>query len=105
MRNKARCVTNVRTGTTMTFSMPIDARFQGRPVFVGVYEDITERKRAAEALRETQMQLAHANRVAMMEQLKSSIAHEVTQPITAAATNAHAALHFLYHAAPDHDEV
>jgi C4-dicarboxylate-specific signal transduction histidine kinase len=68
-------------------------------------EDITERKRAAEALRKTQMQLAHANRVAMMGQLTASIAHEVNQPITAAVTNAEAALNFLDHAPPDLDEV
>jgi PAS domain S-box-containing protein len=78
---------------------------QGRPVFLGVCEDITERKRAAEALREAQLQLAHANRVAMMGQLTASIAHEVIQPIASAVNNAHAALHWLDHAAPDLDEV
>ena len=58
-------------------------------------EDITERKRAAEALREVEMELAHANRVATMGQLSASIAHEVNQPIAAAITNAHAALRWL----------
>ena len=42
------------------------------------------RKRASEALREVQMQLEHANRVATMGQLTASIAHEVNQPIAAA---------------------
>ena len=55
-------------------------RFNG---YRGVARDITERKRASEALREAQMQLAHANRVATMGQLTASIAHEVNQPIAA----------------------
>jgi len=64
--------------------------------------DLTERKRAeAEGreserrYRETQMQLAHANRVATMGQLTASIAHEVNQPIYATISNAQAALHWL----------
>ena len=55
--------------------------------------DLTEQKRAeAEAreserrYREMQMEVAHANRVATMGQLTASIAHEVNQPIAAAAT-------------------
>jgi PAS domain S-box-containing protein len=64
--------------------------------------DLTERKRAEEALREgerryreAQMELAHANRLAMMGQLTASIAHEVNQPITGVVTNAQAGLRFL----------
>jgi signal transduction histidine kinase len=57
--------------------------------------DLSERKRAADALRALQMELAHANRLATMGQLIASIAHEVNQPIGAARNNAHAALRFL----------
>jgi signal transduction histidine kinase len=46
-------------------------------------------------LRELQMELAHANRIATIGQLSSSIAHELTQPIAAARNHARAALHFL----------
>jgi PAS domain S-box-containing protein len=73
--------------------------------FVGMTFDATERKRAEEALREVQMELAHANRVATMGQLTASIAHEVNQPITAAVTNAHAALRWLNAEQPDLGEV
>jgi hypothetical protein len=73
--------------------------------------DLTERKRAeAEAreserrYRETQTQLAHANRVATMGQLTASIAHEVNQPIAAALTNAQAALRWLGAEPPNMDE-
>ncbi|MBV8472113.1 MAG: AAA family ATPase, partial [Hyphomicrobiales bacterium] len=70
--------------------------------------DLTERKRAeSEAreserrYRETQMELAHANRVATMGQLTASIAHEVNQPITATIGNAEAALRWLARKPPD----
>ena len=68
-------------------------------------EDITEGKRAAEALRETQSQLAHADRVATMGRLTASIAHEVNQPIAATITNAQAALRWLGAKPPNQDEV
>src|SRR6266700_2487809 len=64
-----------------------------------------ERKRAEEAFRKAQMQLAHANRVATMGQLTSSIAHEVNQPIAAAVTYALAARRFLSAEPPNFREV
>jgi C4-dicarboxylate-specific signal transduction histidine kinase len=64
--------------------------------------DLTERKRAEVQARETerryrevQLELEHANRVAAVGQLSASIAHEVSQPIAAAVTNAHTALRWL----------
>jgi PAS domain S-box-containing protein len=74
--------------------------------------DLTHRKQAeAEArdsesrYREIQLQLAHANRVATMGQLTSSIAHEVNQPISAIALNAGAALSWLGRNPPNVDKV
>jgi signal transduction histidine kinase len=65
----------------------------------------TERKRAEEALRHMQMELAHANRVATMGQLSASIAQEVKQPITAAVTYAFAARRWLSAEPPNFHEV
>jgi PAS domain S-box-containing protein len=74
--------------------------------------DLTERKRAeAEALeserryREMEMEVAHANRVATMGQFTASLAHEVSQPIAAAVTNAQAALRWLGAHPPNLEEV
>ena len=54
--------------------------------------EITSRERE---LRELQIELARANRIATMERLSSSIAHEVIQPIASARNNARAARNFL----------
>jgi PAS domain S-box-containing protein len=81
-----------------------DASGRPRSSF-GTIQDITERKRAEEALREVQMDLTHANRVTAMGQLTASVAHEVNQPITAAVTNAQAALRWLGAQPPDLEEV
>jgi len=67
-----------------------------------LYSDLQERELKA---RETQMALAHANRVTTMGQLTASIAHEVNQPIAAIVTNAHAALRFLGSHPADLEEV
>jgi signal transduction histidine kinase len=85
----------------------------GHPVFdrsgeviqyVGTAVDVTERKRAeAERarLRQLEADLAHMNRVSMMGELTASLAHEVKQPIAAAATNARTGLRWLQREPPD----
>jgi C4-dicarboxylate-specific signal transduction histidine kinase len=64
-----------------------------------------ESTRRERQYRETQMALAHANRVATMGQLTASITHEVNQPITAAVTYALAARRFLSAEPPNFREV
>jgi signal transduction histidine kinase len=70
-----------------------------------VVERTNELVRASEALREAQSQLLHVNRVTTMGELSASIAHEVMQPITAAVTNAGAALRWLHAEPPDLEEI
>jgi signal transduction histidine kinase len=60
--------------------------------------DITRRERE---LRELHIELARANRIATMEQLSSSIAHEVIQPIATARNNAWAGMRFLEMSPPN----
>jgi C4-dicarboxylate-specific signal transduction histidine kinase len=67
--------------------------------------DLTERKRAEEALHELESELAHMNRLSVMGELAASLAHEITQPIASARNNARAALNFLDHQPPDLGEV
>jgi C4-dicarboxylate-specific signal transduction histidine kinase len=63
-----------------------------------------ERQRAAEALRQTQADLAHVSRVTTMGELAASIAHEVNQPITAAVTNAKTCVRWLAADTPNIEE-
>jgi C4-dicarboxylate-specific signal transduction histidine kinase len=70
-----------------------------------ISRDLTEHILALEGLRESQMALAHANRVATMGQLTASIAHEVNQPLAGVVANAEACLSWLNREAPDLDAV
>ena len=54
-----------------------------------------DRKRAEDALRSTQMALARVARFTTMAALSASIAHEVTQPLSAIITNGDACLRLL----------
>ncbi|PWT75863.1 MAG: histidine kinase, partial [Proteobacteria bacterium] len=67
--------------------------------------DLTERKRAEEAVRELESDFARMNRVSMMGELAASLSHEITQPIASARNNARAALNFLGKRPPDLTEV
>ena len=62
---------------------------------------IQEHDKAQQALRETQTELAHLSRVFSMGELTSSIAHEISQPLTAVVTNGHACLEWLSAAPPN----
>jgi PAS domain S-box-containing protein len=75
-----------------------------RDYHVAVIRDITERKRAEEALRQTQAELAHVTRVMTMGALTASIAHEVNQPLAAVVTNGNACLRWLAREVPDLEE-
>jgi PAS domain S-box-containing protein len=75
--------------------------------FVGTGMDMTERRQAEkerERLREAQAALARINRVTTMGELTASLAHEVNQPIAAAATDANTCLRWLARDQPDLEE-
>jgi PAS domain S-box-containing protein len=65
--------------------------------------DLTERKHAEEALRDTQTNLAHVMRITTLGELTASIAHEVNQPLAAVVANAEACLRWLDRGVPDMD--
>ncbi len=69
---------------------------------VAIVLEITRRERQ---LRELQMELAHANRVATIGHLTASITHEVNQPLAATRNNLTAALNFVDRTPPDLVEV
>ncbi len=80
-------------------------RRDGRAVrVVGTDTDITERKKAEQALHEAQADLTRVSRLTALGEFAASIAHEVRQPLTAIITNASTCLRWLGSPVPDMGE-
>ncbi|MBB6409223.1 PAS domain-containing sensor histidine kinase [Mesorhizobium sangaii] len=78
---------------------------QGNPTSVlETNNDITERKRAENALQLAQAELAHVARMSTLGELAASIAHEINQPLAAIVNGAGAGLRWLDRQPPDLDE-
>ncbi|HET9130765.1 MAG TPA: ATP-binding protein, partial [Terriglobia bacterium] len=73
--------------------------------FYYLFRDITENKRAADALERAHSELVHLSRVTTIGELVTSIAHEVNQPITAVITYGNAAGRWLAQEPPNLAEV
>jgi len=67
----------------------------GRLEYIGAIQDVTERRRAEEALGQIRSELAHVARVTSLGALTASIAHEVNQPLSGIITNASTCLRML----------
>jgi len=67
--------------------------------------EVDDRKRAEDALRQAQGDLARISRVTTMGELTASLAHEISQPITGVMTNANVGLRKLAGDNPNLDEV
>ena len=63
--------------------------------------DITESKRAQDALNQARAELAHMARVTTLSALTASIAHDVNQPVAAVITSAGACLRWLNRDQPE----
>ncbi len=77
-----------------------------------IFANALDRKRAEETLRRMELEsqrqreeLAHVARLATMDELAASLAHEINQPLAAILTNAQAARRFLARDEPDLNEV
>ena len=68
---------------------------EGRPMFVGALQDVTESMVAEEALNRARSELTHVARVTSLSALTASIAHEVNQPLSGIITNASTCLRML----------
>jgi PAS domain S-box-containing protein len=75
---------------------------EGRPMFVGALQDVTESMVAEEALNKARSELAHVSRITTVSALTASIAHEVNQPLAAIITNASTCLRMLNRDPPEH---
>ena len=69
-----------------------------------MFRDIGERRKADDALRQAQANLARAARLTTMGELTVSIAHEVNQPLMAIVTNAATCIQWLTNDHPNIEE-
>jgi PAS domain S-box-containing protein len=65
------------------------------PFFPAIVVDITDRKRAEDALRQAQAELARVARVTTVGELGASIAHEINQPLAAIVNSGNACRRWL----------
>ena len=75
----------------------------GRPIFVGALQDVTETVVAEQSLNRARSELTRVSRVTTLSTLTASIAHEVNQPLSAIITNASTCLRMLAAESPDVD--
>jgi C4-dicarboxylate-specific signal transduction histidine kinase len=102
-REKAELAPRIETVTLKGAKAEIEQL--NRELEQRVAERTAQLTQASEALREAQMEVAHANRVATMGQLSASIAHELKQPIAVAIGSAQAAFNWLGKQPPELEEV
>jgi PAS domain S-box-containing protein len=67
--------------------------------------DVSDRVKAESMLAKLQADIAHASRISVLGELTASIAHEVSQPLTAIEANTEASMLWLTHASPNIPEV
>jgi len=67
----------------------------GRLVYIGAAQDVTEHRLSEETLGKVRSELAHVARVTSLGALTASIAHEVNQPLSGIITNASTCLRML----------
>jgi PAS domain S-box-containing protein len=71
--------------------------------YLGVVQDVTERRRADQLLAKARMELSRVNRIMSLGALSASIAHEINQPLSGIITNANTCLRMLAAAPPNLD--
>jgi C4-dicarboxylate-specific signal transduction histidine kinase len=73
--------------------------------FAKIARDLTESRRAEEAIQAAQAELARVVRATSLGELTASIAHEINQPLAAIVNNANAIRRLLASPEPDLEEV
>ena len=70
----------------------------------GIVFDITDKKRAQDALEEARAELVRVARLNEMGAMTGSIAHEISQPLSSIVTAANAALRWMARSNPEIEE-
>jgi PAS domain S-box-containing protein len=88
----------------ITCKFPILAPDGSLTAVGGTSMDVTDARRLEVERDSLREQVLHADRVARISTLSTSLAHELSQPLTAMLSNAQAGLRFLERGAPEVDE-
>jgi two-component system sensor kinase FixL len=75
-----------KDGTTFPMELAVGEMISGdRRYFTGFVRDLTERQDAERRLQDVQGELVHVSRLTALGEMASALAHELNQPLTAAA--------------------
>ncbi len=76
-----------KDGTIFPLELAVgEVKGERQRVFTGFVRDLSERQRTEQRLQELQAELSHVTRLTEMGQMASALAHEVSQPLTAATS-------------------
>lgn len=76
-----------KDGTTFPIELVVgEAKTRQQRLFTGFVHDLSERQRTERRLQQLQGELTHVTRLTEMGQMASALAHEVSQPLTAATS-------------------
>ena len=75
-----------KDGSTFPMELAVgEVKSLDRPFFTGFIRDLTERHQAKARMQELQTELAHVARLTSLGEMASALAHELNQPLSAAA--------------------
>jgi two-component system sensor kinase FixL len=91
-----------KDGSTFPMELSVgEARADGRRWFIGFIRDLTEAQKTRARVQELQHELLHASRLRSTGQMAAALAHELNQPLTAAANYLRGAQRLLDGKPPD----
>ncbi|HTI66292.1 MAG TPA: PAS domain S-box protein [Caulobacteraceae bacterium] len=91
-----------RDGSTFPMELSVGEMSAGSPrFFTGFIRDLTERQETEARVQELQGELIHMSRVTVMGEMASALAHELNQPLSAAANYLRGATRLLEVESPD----
>ncbi len=76
-----------------------------QPKFVGIIQDITDRKRSEEEIHHIRERLSQFGRLSTLGEMAAGLAHELNQPLTAIATYTQACQRLIESGQSDDDEI